>query len=151
MAEDITEIKETTTVSNPQEIIKTTTTTPPPVKLEHPQQVFNKKKTIFRTYQIIWYMLAVLEIILGFRMVLKALGANQASDFTSFLYALSDPLALPFSGILASTVSGASIFEWSTLIAAVVYAIIAYGLISLMQFIKPVTQKEVEREVDDVA
>jgi hypothetical protein len=84
-------------------------------------------------------------------MTLKALGANQMSDFTSLIYAISNPLALPFSGILPNTLSGSSILEWSTLIAAVVYALLAYGLIHIMQFIKPVTQKEVEQKVDNTS
>jgi uncharacterized protein YggT (Ycf19 family) len=116
---------------------------------EHPQQVFNKKKTIFRTYQIVWYILAVIEIVLGFRMTLKALGANQMSDFASLVYVISDPFALPFRGVLPNTISGASIIEWSTLIAATVYALLAYGLIHFMQLIKPVSPKEVEQKVDN--
>jgi len=147
--DNVTETMETTTVSNPEEVVKTTTTTPPSVNTGRPQQVFNKKKTIFRTYQIIWYILALVEILLGFRVALKALGANPLSGFTSLVYALSDPLTLPFRGILPNTISGASLFEWSTLIAAIVYALIAYGLIYIMQLVKPVTQKEVEQKVDD--
>jgi hypothetical protein len=150
MTEDVaTEIKETTTVSKPQEVVKTTTTTAPPVKTGHPQEVFEQKKTIFRAYQIIWYILAVIEIILGFRMSLKALGASQLSDFTSFIYAISNPLAFPFSGILPTTLSGNSVLEWSTIIAAIVYALVAYGLIHIMQMVKPVSQKEVEQQVDN--
>lgn len=150
MEEEI-EVKETTTVSNPQQVIKTTTVTPPPVRTEHPQKIFNKKKTIFRTYQIIWYILAVIEILLGFRITLKALGANPTSGFTSFVYTISDLFALPFSGILPKSISGASVIEWSTLVAAIVYLLIAYGIVHLMQIVKPVTQKEVEQSVDNTA
>jgi len=137
--DNVIETRETTTVSN----------TSPPVKQEHPQQVFNKKKTIFRAYQIIWYILALVEILIGFRVALKALGANPLSGFTSLVYSLSDPLTLPFRSIFPNTVSGASLFEWSTVIAAIVYALVAYGLIYIMQLIKPVTQREVEQKVDD--
>lgn len=149
---DETKQTEVTTVSTeaPQQVVKTTTkVTPPPVKTEAPQQVYDKKKTIFRTYQIIWYILAVIEILLGFRMVLKALGANQASGFTTLVYALSNPLALPFNGILPVSASDSSLFEWSTIIAALVYLLIAYGLVHLMQMIKPVTPNEVEQKVDN--
>jgi hypothetical protein len=136
---NVIETKETTTVSNASS----------PVKPEHPQQVFNKKKTIFRAYQIIWYILALVEILLGFRVALKALGANPLSGFTSLVYSLSDPFTLPFKNIFPNTISGASLFEWSTVIAAIVYALVAYGLIYIMQLVKPVTQREVEQKVDD--
>jgi len=146
------QVEQVTTVSEavPQQVVKTTTkVTPPPVRIEPPQQVYEKKKTIFRTYQIIWYILAVIEILLGFRMVLKALGANQSSGFTTLVYALSNPLALPFNGILPVSASDNSLFEWSTIIAALVYLLIAYGLVHLMQMIKPVTPNEVEQKVDN--
>ena len=152
MAEEIIEKKEITTVSNetPEKIVKkTTTVSPPPVQTEHPQRVFEKKKAIFRTYQVVWYILAVIEVLLGFRVTLKALGANPFSGFTDLVYALSDPLALPFSGILKVTISGNSIFEWSTLIAAIVYALLAYGIVYLIQVVKPVTPNEVEQKVDN--
>lgn len=147
------EIQEVTTVSTAepqtQQVVKTIKTVPPTVKTEPPQQVFEKKRAIFRTYQVVWYILAIIEILLGFRMTLKALGAYPLSGFTSLIYSLSDPLALPFSGILRITISGSSTFEWSTLIAAIVYALIAYGVVYLIQLVKPVTPHEVEQKVDN--
>ncbi len=119
------------------------------VRTEHPQKVFEKKKVIFRTYQVVWYVLVVIEVILGFRMTLKALGANPASGFTSFVYGLSDPLALPFSGILRTNVVQGSVFEWSTLIAAIVYFLIALGIVQFIQLVKPVSPHEVEETVDN--
>ena len=151
MAEETQEVT-TVSTSKPQaqQVVKTTkTVVPPAIKTEPPQEVYETKKVIFRTYQVIWYILAVIEILLGFRMTLKALGASQLSGFTSLIYALSDPLALPFSGILRSTVSDTSTLEWSTVIAAIVYAFIAYGIVYLMQMIKPVTPHEVEQKVDN--
>lgn len=150
MAEQV-ETEEVTTVSeaSPTRVVKTTKQVTPPVQMEHPQRAFEKKKVIFRTYQIVWYILTVVEILLGFRMTLKALGANPFSGFTSLIYTLSDPLALPFRGIFGITATPqGNFFEWSTLVAAVVYALVAYGLVELMQFIKPVSKEEVEQTVD---
>lgn len=148
-----TETQEVTTVSSstPEQVVKTTTkVVPPPIKTEHPQRVFEKKRTIFRTYQIIWYVLGVVEVLLGFRMTLKALGANPISGFANLIYAVSDPLILPFSGIIRTPASEtSSVFEWSTIIAAIVYALIAYGIIYFIQMMKPVTPDEVEQNVDN--
>ncbi len=146
------EVQEITTVekSQPRQVVKTTTKVTPEVQVEHPQKVFEKKKAIFRTYQVIWYIFGIIEVLLGFRMTLKALGAAPASGFTSLVYALSDPLAVPFQGILRTTFAPqGSVFEWSTLIAAIVYLLIAWGLVELLQFAKPVTPQEVEQEVDN--
>ncbi len=142
--EEYTEI-ETKEVSKPEHVIKTTTRVDPGVRTEHPQKVYEKKKVIFRTYQIVWYALGVVEVLLLFRFMLKALGANPFSGFVSFIYAISDPLAIPFQGILPTVVSGTGpLFEWSTLIAALVYAIIASGIVQLMQLVRPVTPHEVD-------
>lgn len=121
----------------------------PAIRTERPQRVFEKKKTIFRTYQIVWYILGVIETLLIFRFLLKALGANPFSGFTFFIYSLSDPFALPFNGILGTTVIGALVFEWSTIIAIIVYALIAWGIVYLLQIVKPVTPDEVEEKVDN--
>src|SRR5258706_15504563 len=118
-----TQTEEITTVSQPTKVVKTTKEATPPVRTEPPQRVFEKKKAIFRTYQIIWYILAVIEILLGFRVAFKVFAANPYSGFTNLVYTLSNPLAYPFSGILPTYVSGNSLFEWSTLIAAIVYAL----------------------------
>ncbi len=124
---------------------------PPPIQTEHPQKVFEKKKVIFRSYQIIWYILGIIEILLIFRFLLKMIGANPFSGFTNLIYTLSNPLALPFTGVVGPMVSGVSVFEWSTVIAGIVYLLLAYGIVQLFQFIKPVTPSEVEKEVDSPA
>lgn len=136
-----------TTVA-PEKIVRTMKVKPG-IVTEHPQRVFEKKKTIFRMYQIIWYILAIIEVLLAFRVALKALGANEVSPFVSLIYTLSDIFAYPFLGILRTTVSGNSVFEWSTIIAAIVYALIAYGIVHLFQLVKPVTPREVSEVVDD--
>lgn len=142
-------IKETTTVAAPVErVVKTTKVrSEPEIRTEAPQQVFDKKKTIFRTYQIVWYILAVLEALLGMRVLLKLLGASISSGFTQFIYFLSDPFALPFQGIVRAIMSEGSVIEWSTVIAMIVYWFIALGIVELFRLIKPVTPKEVEESV----
>jgi len=145
------EKQEVTTIetASPAQVIKTTTTVPPAIKTEHPQQVFQKKKAIFRTHQIIWYVLAVIEVLLGFRMSLKALGADPTSGFTNAVYAFSNLFALPFRNILPASVSGNSVIEWSTMIAGIVYLVIAYGIIHLILMLKPVTPQEVSQNIDN--
>lgn len=109
-----------------------------------PQEVYEKKRTVFRLYQIIWYLLGVIEVLLAFRFVLKLLGASTASGFVTFVYNVSRPLAAPFYGIFRVNVAGESVFEWTTLIAMVVYALIAWGLVKLFSLIKPASPEEVE-------
>jgi uncharacterized protein YggT (Ycf19 family) len=143
---------EVTTVSEetPTRVVKTTKQVTPQVGTEHPQKAFQTKKAIFRTYQVIWYIIGVIEFLLAFRIILKALGANPLSGFASLIYTLSNPLALPFRGIFGITATPAgNYFEWSSLVAAAVYALVGYGLVELMQIVKPVSKEEVEQTVDN--
>lgn len=131
-------------------VTETTTETPnvPVTPGEHPQKTYTTKKRIFRAYQAIWYILGVVEVLLAFRVGLKALGANSGSGFTDLIYTLSNPLALPFRGIFQTDVVEGSVFEWSTIVAGLVYTIIAWGLVKLFQLIKPTNPQEVERTVN---
>lgn len=149
MDKEITEEQITTTeVSSPQQVVRTTKqTATPPIKTEHPQKVFEKKKKIFRFNQVVWYILVFIEVLLIFRAGFKAIGANPSSGFVSMIYGITDVMVIPFQGIIGSAVSGNSVIEWASVIAGVVFALIAWGLVYLLQFIKPVTPHEVEEQI----
>lgn len=110
---------------------------------------YAEKEAIFRVYQIVWYILALVEIFLGFRFAFRAIGANPFTLSVNFIYNVTNPLVFPFSGIVRNYVYGITVLEWSTLIAAVVYALIAWGIVYLFQLVKPTTPEEVEEEVDN--
>lgn len=137
------------TTATPEQVVTSTTTEKPTINTGPPQKAYEKKKTIFRLYQVIWYIVGLIEVLLIFRVVLKVLAANPTSGFVNLIYTLSDPFALPFTGIFGVTVAAGSVFEWSTLIAGVVYLLIGVGLVELMQLVKPTTPKEVEQAVSN--
>lgn len=138
----------TTEVNPVQQTVSTTKVIPPPVKTEHPQKVFDKKKKIFRFSQVIWYILVFIEILLIFRAIFKAIGANPLSGFVNLIYSITNVMVMPFQGIVTSMVNGNSILEWASVIAGVVFALIAWGIVYLLKFVKPVTPGEVEQAVD---
>ena len=147
-----TEVKEVTTVSKsaqPVQQVVTTKKVIPPVQTEPPQKAFQKKKAIFRTYQVVWYIAGLIEVLLAFRFTLKILGADPNSGFAFLIYSVSDLFALPFSGILRTAVINSSIIEWSTIVAMLVYFVIAIGVVELLQLVKPVKVQEVEQSVDN--
>lgn len=138
--------EEVTTVENvaPANIVtKTTTQLEPEVRTEPPQKVFDKKKKIFRMNQIIWYILGFVEVLLIFRLTLKAMGANSFSGFTSFIYTITAPLAQPFRGVIGESLTGGAVIEWSTMFAIIVYLVVAVGLVYLLDIVNPVTPEEV--------
>lgn len=148
------EVERVTTVSRDEPARVTETTRKvgaPPAHGEHPQQAYDKKKTIFRTYQVIWYVVGLIEVLLVFRVVLRMLGANVGSPFVALIYTITAPLALPFSGIFRTMeITNQAYFEWSTLVGMVVYLMIAYALVHFMQIMKPTTPQEVDRKVENV-
>jgi hypothetical protein len=85
-----------------------------------------------RPYAVVYYILNVVEILLLLRLVFKALGANAANAFVSFLYAITQPFVAPFVGIFRQPVTQGSVLEWSTIIAMIVYAIVAYAIVQLL-------------------
>lgn len=155
-------IRKTTTSGEGQvsQSVATTTTTPTSKSTKSEQtvgatagatSVYNQKKTLFHSYQAIWYIFGFIEIVLAFRFVLKILGANPEADFSKFIYGLSMPFAAPFTSIFQSTASKGvettSFVEWSTLIAAFVYVVLTWGIIKIFNLGKPVTPTEVNDAV----
>lgn len=80
---------------------------------------------------IVAVIVGIVQFLVGFRFVFLLLGANPANAFVAWVYDLSAPLVAPFAGILGqsatSLAEGAvveSIFDWTSLIALVVYGIL---------------------------
>lgn len=151
MIDQSRDVEEVTTVSTPtsHQVVRQTRVVSPTIVTQSPQKTYETKKAIFRSYQVIWYLLGVIEVLLGFRVLLKLLGANSFSGFTAFIYAASDPFAIPFAGILRTSASDSLLFEWSTLIGMAVYALLGYGVVALFQIIKPTNPEEVNNTIDN--
>lgn len=89
----------------------------------------------------VWYVIGFIEILLGFRFVLKLFGANPAAGFVDFIYSLTGILTAPFDNIFGVTTPEAgnvsSVFEPSILVAGVVYALIGWGIVKLFNLNQP--------------
>jgi YggT family protein len=88
-----------------------------------------------RTYQvtrIIWGVLALLEIMLGLRFLLKLIGANGASGFGTLVYGSTELFVAPFTGLLSFWSSGALILEVTTLVAMGIYALLFWGAVRVL-------------------
>ena len=77
----------------------------------------------------IYYIFGIIIALLILRLILLFLAANQGAPFVDFVYSLSAVFAWPFFGIFSYQPSyGQSTLEISTLIAILVYALLAMGL-----------------------
>ncbi len=87
----------------------------------------------FRLAQFVYVVFGIGITLIIIRVILKALAANPGAGFTSFLYGVTNPLVAPFQGIFATPQAGTgSVFELSSIIAIIVYALIAWALVRLI-------------------
>jgi hypothetical protein len=88
---------------------------------------------------VTYFVLGVLEVLLLLRFIFRLLAANPDNAFVSFLYNLSGVFVGPFNGIFANPtlVGSSSVFEFSTLVAMLVYALIAWGIVALARIVFP--------------
>jgi hypothetical protein len=105
-------------------------------------------KPLYRGTQVVWYILGILEILLAFRFVLKLFGANAGAGFTQFIYGSTYVFAAPFLNVFRITYVEGSVFEWTTLLAMLVYWIIAMGIIKLFLMGRTVSTPEAAVKLD---
>lgn len=86
---------------------------------------------------VVYFFFGVLEILLAFRLILKLMGASLASGFVSLIYRLTEIFILPFNGIFSKGytqgVETTSVLEPATIVAIVVYMILAWGIVKLIR------------------
>lgn len=99
-------------------------------------------KPLYRGTQIVWYLLGLTEAFLVFRLVLKMLAANSQAGFTNFIYSATYFFVAPFNAVFRITQVNNSIFEWTTLLAMLVYWLVAWGIIKLLLMGKTVSTPE---------
>lgn len=104
-------------------------------------------KPLFKGTQIVWYIVSILEVLLAFRFVLKFAAANPGAGFTSFIYGITSPFVAPFLAVFPRTIVEGSIFEWTTLLAMLVYYLVALGIIHLFLMSKTVSTPEAAKEL----
>ena len=76
--------------------------------------------------------LAVIEVIIGFRLGFLLAGANPSNGFVDFIYDISGPLTDPFQGIVSNRSVDGGIFEPPSIIAMLVYLVAGALLIALI-------------------
>ncbi len=111
-----------------------------PVVIEEPVVTtpLRSGATNHETYEyLVYYIFGALDILLAFRIVLKLLGASTSSFFVNLIYSLSRVFIMPFEGIFrrvtAQSGGTTTIIEPSAIVAIIVYAILAFGIVKLIR------------------
>ena len=86
---------------------------------------------------LIYFLFGALDIFLVFRLVLKLMGANASSAFVGLVYGITGVFTLPFRGIFPSATNQGivttSVLEPATIVAIIVYAFLAWGIVKLVR------------------
>jgi hypothetical protein len=90
---------------------------------------------LYQFNRIMFTILVFLEILLGFRFVLRLISANPESGFAVLVYGITGLFTAPFNGLIALPTVNGSLIEMTTLIAMVVYALIFWGILYVIRLI----------------
>ncbi|MBV9577014.1 MAG: YggT family protein [Chloroflexi bacterium] len=87
-----------------------------------------RRLAAYRVTQIIYWVFALIEGLILIRLILKALGANPNAGFAQFIYGITTPLVAPFLGLFGNPAYQNSVLELSSIVALIVYALVAWLL-----------------------
>lgn len=87
----------------------------------------NQNSAIARLVNIIYFLFGILEVLLGLRVIFHLIGANPDNGFANLIYGLSGPFVALFANLLRNpALSPTAVLEITTIIAMLVYAIVAW-------------------------
>lgn len=122
------------------------------VSTDHRSQVHTEVRAPWEAVatRVVWFVFAVIEILIAIRFALVLFGANAAAGFVSMIYGVSGIFMAPFVAIFGVQRLAGATFEWSALVAIVVYALAAWGITAAIRALNPRDHAEtVERVVQD--
>jgi uncharacterized protein YggT (Ycf19 family) len=87
----------------------------------------------YRAIQVTWFVIGLICALLAIRFVLRATGAHEDAGFVSFIYAITSFLVAPFKAMYNTTGTGQYIFEPESLVAIIVYLLLGWAIVKLIQ------------------
>lgn len=107
------------------------------------------QKPLYRGTQIVWYLLMLIEAFLLLRFILRLLQANPGAGFTDFVYGVSGIFTAPFEAVFRNARVEGSVFEWTTLLAMLIYWLVALAITKLLVMGRPVSTMEAEEKLSN--
>ncbi len=104
----------------------------PPTPERSPDSARVDPQTLNKITQLIWLFVGVLESLIAIRILLKLIGANPEAGFAEFVYGVTAIFLAPFENLTPTPSAGVAVFELSSIIAMIVYALAFWGLIRLL-------------------
>ena len=86
----------------------------------------------FKVTQLIWLLASLLLAAIALRVVFKLIGVNADNPFASLLYFVTGLFVAPFASLIGAPAAGGMVLEVSSLIAMIVYLLIAWALAKIV-------------------
>ena len=87
----------------------------------------------FRATAVVGFIVGIIDVLIAARFLGKLLGASSQSAFVHAIYQVSGVFVAPFTGIFGDTGNKTNTFETASLVAIVVYGVVAWGLVVLIR------------------
>lgn len=119
------------------------------VRTEQRELGHTDRVTTFKVTQLIWLLFGLLEAAIGLRVIFKLIAVNPNNAFAAFLYRVTDLFLAPFQSLVGAPAAEGMVLEVSSIIAMIVYALIAWALdrIAYVLFYRPRGGVSVQRTV----
>jgi YGGT family len=91
-----------------------------------------RRTALYRVRQVIWLVVGIVEGLIAIRFVLRLLGANPDAGFAQLIYGLTAPLVAPFVGLFGTPRFEGSEFEFTSLVAMMLYALLAWAVLKVV-------------------
>lgn len=87
----------------------------------------------------VWLVAGILLTLLGLRFLFALLGANPENGLADFVYSVTQPFVSPFFNLFSYDVvsAGRSRIEFFTLVAMLIYGLVAAGIARLLTLRRP--------------
>ena len=98
-----------------------------------PEEVMaRRRRNLAKASQVITLIFGILEILIGFRVLLELIAANPASPFAHFMYTMSGPFLAPFAGLTVTPSAEGAVLDIPALVAMAVYGVLYWIVIRVM-------------------
>ena len=98
------------------------------VRTTQNEQGQGQRFATFKVTQMIWLLLGLLEAAIALRVVFKLIAVNAANPFAALLYSITNLFVAPFASLVGAPAANGMVLEISSIIAMVVYLLIAWGI-----------------------
>ena len=98
--------------------------------------------------RVVYYVFGVIDALIAVRFLLRLLAANRDTGFVSFIYSVSAFFMAPFEAVFKTQTAAGAAFEGSALLALAVYALIAWGIVTLVRAVSPRRSSETVERVE---